>query len=128
MLAIRSSSPGDHSNCGTHRATVRRPVTVAKTLIIDELVHTSSGPVGREGCSTGWADCRLPRAKVFEGTQHVVVPPGWKGELQPGWVDDLTSALTSEQLSLKEVLFTPSPSRDEIRRATGCALICQQSF
>src|SRR5205807_753852 len=62
-FTIRSSSPGDHSNRETHRATVRLPVNVVKTPIIDEPVHTSSAPVGREACSTGWADCRLPQAQ-----------------------------------------------------------------
>src|SRR2546428_13459788 len=72
---------------------------------------------------------RIPdRAEVFEGAQHVVVPPGWKRELQPGWVEDLTGALTSEQLWVEDVLFTPSPTRDEIRAATDCALVCQHSF
>src|SRR5579864_1505035 len=32
---------------------------------------------------------RIPdRAVVFEGAEHVVVPAGWKRELQPGWVND----------------------------------------
>src|SRR6266542_5935656 len=58
------------------------------------------------------------RAEVVEGTQHVVVPVGRKRELQPGWVDDVAGALTSDQLSFEEVLLTPASSRDGFRGAT----------
>ena len=44
------------------------------------------------------------RAEVIEGTQHVVVPAGRKRELQPGWVDDVAGAVTSDQLSFEEAL------------------------
>src|SRR5579862_6032013 len=72
---------------------------------------------------------RIPdRAEVFEGTEHVVVPAGWKRELQPGWVNDLAGTLTSDQLSLEKVLLTPAPSRNGFCRATGCALVGHESF
>jgi hypothetical protein len=48
--------------------------------------------------------------------------------LPPGRVDDFAGALTSQQLSFEEVLLTPAPGRDGFRRATGCALVRQQSF
>ena len=48
--------------------------------------------------------------------------------MQPSRVDDFAGALTPEQLSFKEVLFTPAPGRNGFRRAAGCALVRQQSF
>src|SRR4029453_2297963 len=68
------------------------------------------------------------RAEVVEGTQQVVVPAGRKREVQPGWVDDFARALPAEQPWFEEVLLTPAPSRDGFNRATGCALVRQQSF
>src|SRR3989442_12151283 len=65
------------------------------------------------------------RAEVFEAAQHVVVPAGWKRELQPGWADDLAGALSAEQFSLEEVLLAPVPSRDRFPGATGCPLVGQ---
>ena len=61
------------------------------------------------------------RAEVFEGTQHVVVPAGRKRELQPGRIDDFAGALTANQLSFEEILLTPAPNRDGLRRAAGMA-------
>src|SRR5205807_3216582 len=65
------------------------------------------------------------RAEVFEAAQHVVVPTGWKRELQPGWVDDPAGALSSEQVSFEEVLLAPAPSRDGFPEATGRPLVGQ---
>src|SRR5437764_8210016 len=58
------------------------------------------------------------RAEVFEAAQHVVVPAGWKRELQPGWVDDPAGALSSEQFSFEDVLLALVPSRDGFPGAT----------
>src|SRR3989441_420807 len=65
------------------------------------------------------------RAEVFEAAQHVVVPASWKRELQPGRVDNLAGALSSEQFSFEEVLLAPVPSRDGFLGATGCPLVGQ---
>src|SRR5262245_18980818 len=67
-------------------------------------------------------------AEVFERSQHVIVPAGWKREPQPGRVDDIARALAPEQLSFEKVLLAPAPRRDGFRGATPCALIRQQSF
>ena len=50
------------------------------------------------------------RAEVLQSPQHVVVPAGWKGELQLGRIDNFAGAPAPEQLPFEEVLLTAAAS------------------
>ena len=63
---------------------------------------------------------RIPsRLEVLQRTQHVVVPTGGKGELQPGGIYDRARALAPEQLPFEEVLLTAAAGRDGFHRAAS---------
>lgn len=56
------------------------------------------------------------------------MPANGKRELQPGWVDDFSSAFAAKEFSFQKILFSATPGRDGFRRASGLVFVRPQAL
>jgi len=76
-------------------AGVERPPSVAVALGFDQL-NLLSHAIVRRGADL---------AQVLKIPQHIVVPPRWEGESDPGRINHLTSCQPPEEAALEKVLL-----------------------